>query len=140
MFYEPSPERKALDELAQRLQEPGLLTDAAWESPPGAYEADAFLAWIEIDAGPSPPGVPAAADLDVLGDVSTFGVAASIGRCGYLDSDEVEELAEAFAGSAAPLDPLVVSYLMAAAELGPASIIVSPIMPDAYPTCGSLNR
>lgn len=140
MFYEPSPERKALDELAQRLQEPGLLTDAAWESPPGTYEADAFLAWIQTDAGPSPPGVPAADDLDVLGDLSTFGVPASIGRCGYLDRDEVEELAEAFAGSEAPLDPLAVSYLTAAAEPGPASIIVSPIMPDAYPTCGSLNR
>lgn len=136
-YYVPSPERKVLSGLAERLSDPNLFTDAAWEAPPADYEANAFLVWIQPDAAPPAPGRPIATD--VLGDLDSFGEPVPSGRCGYLDRAGAEELAAAFAGSATPLDLHADSYLTVASDAGGALIITLPILPDAYPSCGDLG-
>lgn len=136
-YYVPSPERRALDELARRLMlVRDLFADAAWEQLPTAYEADHFLVWILFEPDLPTPGAPSIDDLRVLGDPARFGEPISSGRCGYLDRAEVEQMATVFAGSPSPMTPSEVSYLTASAEGGSLTIIVSPIALDGFPTCG----
>ena len=136
-YYVPSPERRALDELARRLMlGRDLFADAAWEQQPTAYEAEHFMVWIWSEAASPTPGVPALADLDPLSDITTFGEPIRSGRCGYLDRAEAEEMRAAFAGSPTPMAPNDVSYLTVETDGGWANIVTSPITPDGFPTCG----
>lgn len=136
-YYVPSPERRELDELARRLMlGRDLFADTAWEQQPAAYDGDHFLVWIWPEAAPPTQGAPALADLDPLGDITTFGEPIRSGRCGYLDRAEAEEMRAAFAGSPTPMAPSAISYLTVATEGGSANIVTSPITPDGYPTCG----
>lgn len=136
-YYVPSPERRALDELARQLMlGRDLFADADWEQPPTAYEAEHFLVWIWTDAASPTPGSPALADLGPLTDLTTFGEPIRSGRCGYLDRAAAEELRAAFAGSPTPMAPNDVSYLTVETESGWANIVTSPITLDGFPTCG----
>ncbi len=136
-YYVPSPERRALDELARMLG-PGLFSDDSWEVPPAEYPADAYLVWIFADAASPTEGAPSVADLHVLGDLNVFGEPIPSGRCGYLDRAEVEQLAEAFAATPSPLTLNAVSYLTIETGSGWANVVTSPLMPDGFPTCGNV--
>ena len=138
-YYVPSPERRALDDQARGLMvAPELFTDASWETAPTAYEADAFLVWIWAEAASPTPGVPSLANLDVIGDVSTFGEPIGSGRCGYLDRAAAEAMALAFAGTPSPLTLNAVSYLTVETDSGWANTVTSPLTPDGFPTCGDI--
>jgi hypothetical protein len=139
-YYVPSPERRALDELARGMMvAPELFTDASWETAPAEYEADAFLVWIWAEAASPSPGVPTLADLEVIGDVTTFGEPIGSGRCGYLDRAAAEEMALAFAETPSPMTLDAVSYLTVQTESGWANIVTSPLTPDGFPTCGDIS-
>jgi hypothetical protein len=138
-YYVPSPERRALDELARRVMVgPDLFTDASWETAPTEYEADAFLVWILSEAAEPTADVPSLSELQVIGDVTTFGEPIESGRCGYLDRAAAGTIALAFAGSPSPLTLNAVSYLTVQTESGWANIVTSPLTPDGFPTCGDI--
>lgn len=138
-YYVPSPERRALDELARRLMLGfELFTDASWETPPAEYESQSHLVWIWPDAASPTTGAPSIDDLDMLGDPARFGEPIGSGRCGYLDRAEAEAMASVFAGSPSPMALSAVSYLTVSSQTGWLNVVTSPITPDGLPTCGDL--
>ena len=138
-YYVPSPERRALDEMARGFMvAPELFTDASWDAPLAEYQPAAFLVWIWPEAASPTPGVPSLTDLDVIGDPATFGEPIDSGRCGYLDRASAEAMAEAFSGTPTPLRLNAVSYLTVQTDSGWANIVTSPLTPDGFPTCGDI--
>lgn len=86
-FYEPSPERKTLDAIAQNLMAiDSVLGESSWE-PAG------WLPWIPQHhliglgpgEGPPPDGTPLIEPETMgLGDLAAFGAPAGRGRCGVV--------------------------------------------------------
>jgi hypothetical protein len=138
-YYLPSPERRALDELARRLMpDADLFTDASWEMAPTDYEADAFLVWMRPEAAAPAEGAPSLADLGAFADPSNFREPIASGRCGYLDRADLEDIADDLAGSPSPLTLNAVSYLTVQTDSDWANIVTSPLTPDGFPTCSDI--
>lgn len=146
-YYEPSPERRALDDLAQQLMDPeAWFTDDDWLQPAAApFEPDRYL----VTAGVFGPeaATEGAPDIDTVSwpfadapdafGVPTGSVPAS--RCAAADAAAVEQLAADLATSG--LDqfsgPLSGSsaILPWAARVASVEVSVWPVMPDSSPGC-----
>src|SRR5690606_5635156 len=101
-YYEPAPERRALDELANQLRDPeSLLGEDAWSGPAAAYEADDYLLVLTTYRDVPPYGNPDVSEvpLPIDGAVDEFGEGYGGGqpaaRCGVIDSDEAAAIVDA---------------------------------------------
>jgi hypothetical protein len=139
VFYEPSPERRALDGIAHGLStlEDSLGPDA-WEAEPFPYVGGTFMASLAPVGGPilpeginvDPGALPAGTALGNLGDPPPGGV------CGDLTIAEAFELARVLADAGA--DDMALDRFSAAVfatDAGRFSLILSPQAPDGYPGC-----
>ncbi|MGZ8513146.1 MAG: SH3 domain-containing protein [Candidatus Limnocylindria bacterium] len=97
-FYEPSPERKALDAIARNLMAiDSVLGASMWESPGWLpFIAEDYMLWLEPGVGPVWEGAPLIDPATLtLGDLDTFGDPTGTGRCGPLSREGAFELARA---------------------------------------------
>jgi hypothetical protein len=94
-FYEPAPERKALDAIARNLMViDSVLDEASWE-PAGwlPFIAEDYYLWVGRGVGPAPEGsVPMDASVLPI-DVDAFGEPIVGGRCGPISREQAFELA-----------------------------------------------
>jgi hypothetical protein len=137
-FYEPAPERRALDGIAHGLN---TLDDAlgpnAWEAESFPYIAASFL--IAVDPVPGSPGplavrvdpstLPAGTPLGDLGDLPPGRV------CGDLTVEEAFELARLLRDAGAELALDIASGASITTDAGWLSVSVWPQAPDGYPGC-----
>jgi Bacterial SH3 domain len=138
-FYEPSPEREALDSIARNLIDiNGILDDEAWESPPLPYVGGDYLLMTEDGFG-APPG--GAVEVDTsrfgLGDLASFGTPTGNGRCGTISRADAFEVArvinEADPAAAMGLDAVRTPYFMTGD--GWVTMTMAPRFPDGGPDC-----
>lgn len=144
-YYEPSPERRELDALAQELRDPESLVAAdAWTGPAEPYEgADYQLLLIPYRDVPAHDTTDASeipwpfdVALDAFGEVSGVGIPPA--RCGVLGRDEAVAIMEALAErgySQVGLDRATVGSLDWAAGNGTVDFFIIPRLPDGYPDC-----
>ena len=140
VFFEPSPERRALDGIAHGLNtlEESLGPDA-WEAEPFPYVADSFIASLERLGGPVPAGqtrvdpgaLPIGTALGDLEDPPPDGI------CGDLTVAEAFELARVLRDADVGLMALDnFSSGSYATDAGWFSLTLAPQAPDGYPACG----
>ena len=152
VYWVPSPERRALDELAIHLLDVNAwLGSAAWSEPVGRpYVGGSYLFWLEppIDT-PPPPEVVApfvgGAAWPFDGPIEEFGQAVEQGRCGHLTLGQAFEVLRlmrelgvpAFQfGETSPqlsLDGFGSGTL--ATDAGWSGFVLTPRSPDGYPGC-----
>lgn len=152
-YFEPSPERKALDDLAQVLLDPeaGLSGDAWDEEARRPYDADEFM----VVARVVPPQIadPDAPDVDELSwpfaeAPDAFGEPAGNEsvqptRCAAAARNDITPLFEQFV--AAGFEQFVTPRALAHATVPWSSrssaveLIVVPRMPDGSPGCDAVN-
>jgi len=154
VYWVPTPERKALDELASHLEEAEVwLSAAAWAEPTARrYVSSSYLFWLEPpNPMPPPTGVitpsvtGAAWPFD--GPIQQFGEPVRQARCGYLDLGQAFETLRlmrelgvpAYEGAANPprqlsLDAFGTGSL--ATDAGWFYFNLTPRNPDGYPSCG----
>ena len=139
VFFEPSPERRALDGIAHGL---ATLEDAlgpdAWQAEPLPYIGGSFMASLEPLGGPilpervnvDPGTLPVGTALGNLGEPPPGGV------CGDLTIAEAFELARVL-GDAGAEDMALDRFSSAvfATDAGRFSLVLSPQAPDGYPGC-----
>ncbi|HEY6607813.1 MAG TPA: SH3 domain-containing protein [Candidatus Limnocylindria bacterium] len=97
MFYEPAPERKALDEIAHNLMViDSVLDESSWETSGWLpFIAEEYVLWVGPGVGPAPGGL-VAIDPDALPiEVDGFGEPAASGRCATISREQTFELARA---------------------------------------------
>lgn len=100
-YYEPAPERRALDALAWQLRDPeSLLGEGAWEGPATAYEPDSYFLALTLYRDVPPYGNPDVADvpLPIEGPLDAFEeepIVASPIRCGVISRDEASAIIDA---------------------------------------------
>lgn len=148
-YYEPDPDRRALDQLAQQLRDPeSLLDEDAWEGPATTYEADEYLLVLAADRAVPPYGNPDVSEVPLPfdGSLETFGVSYSDGvqpaaRCGVVSRDEaaaiVQALSELGVGddNSVGMDRATVASLDWADGNGTVDLSLLPRMPGEYPDC-----
>jgi hypothetical protein len=145
-YYEPSPERRALDTLANQLRDPeSLLAEDAWEDPATAYEADEYLLVLSAyrGVGPSDPDLPEIS-LPIDGSPDEWGVPygdIEPARCGVIDREDamaiVDALTEAGVNedNSVGLDRATVATLDWADGTASLDLWLLPRVPGDYPTC-----
>jgi len=143
-YYEPAPERKALDELATALLDPeSLVADAAWAGPASTYEGSEYQLLIHLmrDSRVTVSGVADVAEVPwpFEGAIEEFGQAGidETYRCGTISRDEAGALVAAI-GSLDTRGPLhSPGYWPIGWAEGNGSVEVNlvPLMPDGYPGC-----
>lgn len=143
-YYEPAPERKALDELATALMDPeSLVADDAWAGPASAYEGSEYQLLIHpMRDSPLPiSGVADAAEVPwpFEGSIEEFGQpGANDGfRCGIISRDEAAALVAAIESldTQGPLHSPNFWPIGWAEGNGSAEVYLVPLMPDGYPPC-----
>ena len=148
-YYQPDPERRALDRLAVQLSEPeSLLGEDAWEVPAVAYEAEEYLLVLRAYRDVPPYENPDIAQVpipfdqgpDVFGDA--YGDAQPpTARCGVVDRDEATEIVDALTalgvadGNSVGLDRATVAALDWGDGNGTVDLWLLPRMPGDYPGC-----
>ena len=103
-YYQPSPERRALDELARALRDPESLVDAgAWRGPAEPYVAADYQLVLMPQPDNAQYGNPDVADLplDYDGPIEEFGVDATspggpVTRCGVVTQEEAAGIVAVF--------------------------------------------
>jgi hypothetical protein len=139
-FYMPSPERKELDRLANRLASVADWvtadgwSDAAW-SP---FASASFLLWVESLAGPAPDGIPSAAGVTwpFAGAIEAFGDATGPGRCGYLQPTAASDTVRLLRGAGVDARLDAATYVTGLrTDAGWVKILLTPRAPDGFPTC-----
>jgi hypothetical protein len=139
-FYEPSPERKALDSIARNLiQIDMVLEDPDWVGRGLPYVPADYVITVADGTGPAPDGLPAIDPAALgLGDLDEFGDAHALGRCGVVTRAQAFELARVI-NAAAPdsvrLDNLV--YVTFTAPDGWISATLAPGFPGGESDCGA---
>ena len=149
-YYQPSPERRELDALAQRLRDPeSLVGPDAWAGPAEPYEGTEYLLWLTpyrdvppfdtADASqiPWPFDVP----LDEFGEES--GSQPPVTRCGAISRDDAAAIVDALASlgyASVGLDRATTGSLDWAEGNGTVDLAILPVMPDGYPDCLPVNR
>lgn len=145
-YYQPSPEREALDALARGLRDPeSMLRGDAWAGPAEPFEgADYQLVLIPYRDVP-PYGNPDIADMGLAydGPIDEFGEAAGFPgelstRCGVITREEaagiVQVLADADFG-AVGLSMQTSGGIDWAEGNGTVDLFMLPRMPDGFPEC-----
>ena len=141
-FYEPSPERKALDGIARNLIAiEDVFDEEAWDTATLPYVAATYSLHIgpgigptPEDAGPIDPGVLG------LGDIGSFGSPAGGGRCDTISRTQAFELARVLNEATAGLDVRLdaVSFPYFATDAGWFNAALAPVFPDGQPDCASI--
>jgi len=149
-YYEPDPERRALDELAGLLRDPeSLLGEEAWDGPATAYEADEYLLVLTAYRNVPPYGnpdisrVPLPTDEppDEFGDAYGGGVEPPNARCGVLSRDEAAAIVAALTTlgvdqeNSVGMDRATGASLDWAEGSGVVDLYLMPRMPGDYPGC-----
>lgn len=138
-FYEPAPERRALDRLAQSLGVIHELLDAeAWAQPePRPYVGRSYLLWLVADAGAVPAGTPYVGDVQfpIDGPLETFGDAMDGFRCGHLTLAQAMEFAWLLRDRGIDLRLDSLNGPSLALDSGSVSILLVPRTPDGSPAC-----
>ena len=137
-FYEPSPERKALDSIARNLIAiDTVLGDEAWEGRGLPYVAAEYVIVIGDGTGPAPGGSPTLVPATLgLGDLDEFGEPMGLGRCGVVTRAEAFEFARVI-NAAVPdsvrLDTLM--YVNVTTAEGWISAEIAPRFPGGESDC-----
>lgn len=142
VFFEPSPERRALDGMAHGLNtlEESLGPDA-WEAEPLPYIGTSFTVGLTRGEGPIPEHLlPGRAQVDAsalpvgtsLGDLSDPPPG---GICGDLTIAEAFELVRVLreAGADLALEPFGSAAFVT--DGGSVNVLLTPQAPDGYPGC-----
>lgn len=149
-YYEPDPERRALDTLAQQLRDPeSLLGEDAWEGPATVYEADEYLLVLTAYRDVPPYGNPDISQVplptdeapDEFGEAYGSGVEPPNARCGVLDRDEAAAIVDALTTlgiseeNSVGMDRATAASLDWAEGSGVVDLYLMPRMPGEYPGC-----
>ena len=148
-YYQPAPERQALDALAGELRDPeSLVSEGAWEGPAAPYEALEYLLVLTPYRDVPPYGNPDVSQVPIPSDapLDEYGVAAGGNRqpgfrCGSISRDEAAQIVDALTamGSAVTnmvgLDRATFASLDWAQGSGVVDLYLLPRMPDGYPEC-----
>lgn len=142
-FYEPSPERKALDGIAQNLRViDEVLDEDAWEAAAALpYVAPDYVLWLaSVEPGPGPDfSIPIAGPLPV-GDIDEFGTPAGTGRCDVVSAEDAFEMArllDPVDDARRALHALTVSTYRTDTEWFTLAMV--PRTPDGAPGCEGIN-
>lgn len=149
-YYEPSPERQALDQLANALRDPeSLLGEDAWDGPVAAYQAEDYLLVVSAYRDVPPYGNPDVSQvpLPIDGTLEEFGEAYGDvqpeARCGVIDRDQAAAIVEALttlglsAGNSVGMDRATAASLDWADGNGTVDLWLLPRMPGDYPDCAA---
>jgi hypothetical protein len=156
-YFEPSPVRKALDELAQLLRDPeaALAADAWDEAASRPYDATEVL--VVASLGPPQVADPGAPDVDELAwpfaePPDAFGELAGLQeggpptRCGVAPRDALAPLIDQLlaAGYEQFAEPFTVAsttspWLPWSSRSSTLQLLVSPRHPDGAPGCDDVN-
>lgn len=149
-YYEPDPERRALDGLAQQLRDPeSLLGEDAWEGPTTVYEADEYLLVLTAYRDAPPYGNPDVSQVplptddapDEFGDAYGGGVEPPNARCGVLNREEAAAIVDALTTlgvseeNSVGMDRATGASLDWAEGSGFVDLYLLPRMPGDYPGC-----
>jgi hypothetical protein len=145
-YYQPSPEREALDALAHALRDPEAMLDAgAWEGPAEPYVGTEYQLVLMPQRDVPPFGNPDVAELPLAfeGPIEEFGEAVSspgevLARCGVITREEAAGVVQVFdAGDFGEvgLDRPLAGGLDWAEGNGIVDVVLLPLMPDGFPTC-----
>ena len=145
-YYQPSPEREALDALARALRDPeAMLDDDSWEGPAEPYQGTAYQLVLMPQRDAPPFGNPDVAELPLAfdGPIEEFGEVVSgpgevLTRCGVITREEAAGVVQVFdAGDFGEvgLDRPVGGGLDWAEGNGIVDVVLLPLMPDGFPTC-----
>ena len=147
-YYQPDPERRALDALANQLRDPeSLLGEDAWEGPAAAYEADEYLLVLTPYPDVPPYGNPDVAEvpLPIDGSLEAFGEAYGdvqpAARCGAIDRDEAAAVVDGLTtlgigeSNSVGMDRATGASLDWAEGNGVVDLWLLPRMPGDYPGC-----
>lgn len=151
-YYEPDPERQALDQLANQLRDPeSLLGEDAWQGPATAYEADEYLLVLTAYRDVPPYGNPEISQVplptddapDEFGDAYGGGIQPPNARCGVLNRDEAAAIVDALTtlgvsdDNSVGMDRATGASLDWAEGSGTVDLYLLPRMPGDYPGCDS---
>ena len=145
-YYQPSPEREALDALARALRDPeAMLDEGSWEGAASAYEGTEYQLVLMPQRDVPPFGNPDVADLPLAfdGPIEEFGEAVGspgevLTRCGVITREEAAGVVQVFdAGDFGEvgLDRPTAGGLDWAEGNGIVDVVLLPLMPDGFPTC-----
>ncbi len=149
-YYEPDPERRALDELASQLRDPeSLLGEDAWDGPATTYEADEYLLVLTAYRDVPPYGNPDISQVtlptdeapDEFGDAYGAGVEPPNARCDVLSRDEAAAIVDALTTlgvseeNSVGMDRATGASLDWAEGGGVVDLYLLPRMPGEYPGC-----
>ena len=143
-FYEPSPERKALDAIARNLMAiDSVLDESMWE-PAGwlPFVAEEYFLWAGPGAGPTPDGAPVVAPQALrLGDLDGFGDPDLGGRCGPVAREEAFELARVVneAAGAAEVRLNAATFLAIASDGAWTQLVLVPRTPSYELACDAFG-
>lgn len=147
-YYQPDPERRALDRLANQLRDPeSLLGEDAWEAPAAAYVADEYLLVLRAYRDMPPYGNPDVSEvpLPIDGALDEFGEGYGeiqpAARCGVIGADEAAAIVDALSSlgvgddNSVGMDRATVASLDWAEGDGVVDLWLLPRMPGGYPAC-----
>lgn len=145
-YYQPAPEREALDALAQQLRDPeSLVGDDAWVDTAAAYEATDYQLVLRLMPDFPPYDTTDASEIPwpFDGPLNEFGEQSgqvTEARCGIITAEEAEPIVEAIAagGSPAGTDVVTTASLDWAQGNGVVDVFLIPRMPDGYAECTDL--
>lgn len=145
-YYQPSPEREALDALARALRDPETMLGAdSWAGPAEAYEGADYQLVLQPQRDVPAYGNPDIADMPLAydGPIDEFGEAAGspgeiLTRCGVITRQEaagiVQILTDADFG-AVGLSMQTSGGIDWAEGNGTVDLFMLPRMPDEFPEC-----
>lgn len=149
-YYQPDPERRALDELAEELRDPeSLLGEDAWDGPATPYEAEEYLLVLTAYRDVPPYGnpdisqvpLPTAEAPDEFRDPYGGGVQPPTARCGVLPREEAAAIVDALTtlgvgdDNSVGMDRATAASLDWAEGSGTVDLFLLPRMPGDYPGC-----
>lgn len=140
-FYLPSPERKELDALAQRLRQLRQhVADDEWaDADARPYVAADFLLWVGERPDAAAPGAPPLPTVDLgIGPLDDFGAVMPRGRCGSIGL--ADALGIVWRLRLAGVDASAAGPIQAMIDLDgrPTAVFLSPRTPAGLPQCDDI--